>query len=206
MHVARATLQCAATKSDGKRIPCVLQSCSHANSTKSDTYQTMFPAVVNSPLQESFMAKAKADARSLVIRFGVFEVDSQAGELRKQGLKIKLREQAFQVLSLLLERPGQVVSREELQNKLWPADTFVDFDRGLNKAINHLRDALGDSAENPRFIETLPKRGYRFIAPAEESTVSFTPSTPVLTEGASLTINLDSNVTDAFAKPAEAAH
>ena len=153
------------------------------------------------------MAKAKADARSLVIRFGVFEVDSQAGELRKQGLKIKLREQAFQVLSLLLERPGQVVSREELQNKLWPADTFVDFDRGLNKAINHLRDALGDSAENPRFIETLPKRGYRFIAPVEESTVSFTPSTPVLTEEAPLTIsNIDSNVTDAPAKTAEAAH
>src|SRR5437879_1719035 len=132
----------------------------------------MFPAVVNSPLQELFMAKANPDARSGIIRFGTFEIDPQAGELRKQGLKIKLRDQAFQVLSMLLERPGQVVSREELQNKLWPADTFVDFDRGLNKAINHLRDALGDSAESPRFIETLPKRGYRFIASVESPPVA----------------------------------
>ena len=99
------------------------------------------------------------------IRFGVFEVDQQAGELHRQGLRIKLREQPFQILLLLVAHPGEVVSREELQKQLWPADTFVDFDRGLNKAVNHLRDALGDSAENPRFIETLPKRGYRFIAP-----------------------------------------
>src|ERR1700751_2174972 len=83
---------------------------------------------------------------------------------RKHGLRIKLRDQPFQILLLLLARPGEVVSREELQKQLWPADTFVDFDRGLNKAVNHLRDALGDSADSPRFIETLPKRGYRFIA------------------------------------------
>jgi len=101
------------------------------------------------------------------ISFGLFEVDQHAGELRKQGLRIKLRDQPFQILLLLLARPGEVVSREELQKKLWPADTFVDFDRGLNKAVNHLRDALGDSAESPRFIETLPKRGYRFIAPVD---------------------------------------
>jgi len=101
------------------------------------------------------------------ISFGLFEVDQHAGELRKQGLRIKLRDQPFQILLLLLARPGEVVSREELQKKLWPADTFVDFDRGLNKAVNHLRDALGDSAESPRFIETLPKRGYRFIAPLD---------------------------------------
>jgi TolB-like protein len=99
-----------------------------------------------------------------LIRFGSFEVDPQAGELRKQGLRIKLREQPFKILTLLLARPGQVVSRDELQKKLWPPDTFVDFDRALNKAINHLREALCDSAESPRFIETLPKRGYRFIA------------------------------------------
>jgi DNA-binding winged helix-turn-helix (wHTH) protein len=98
------------------------------------------------------------------IRFGAFEVDVHTGELRKQGVRIKLREQPFQILQLLLERPGEVVSRDELQKRLWPGDTFVDFDRGLNKAVNHLRDALGDSAESPRFIETLPKRGYRFIA------------------------------------------
>ena len=101
------------------------------------------------------------------IRFGVFEVDLHTGELRKQGLRIKLRDQPFQILLLLLAHPGEVVSRDELQKQLWPADTFVDFDRGLNKAVNHLRDALGDSAENPRFIETLPKRGYRFIAPVD---------------------------------------
>jgi serine/threonine-protein kinase len=101
------------------------------------------------------------------IRFGVFEVDLESGDLRKQGLRIKLRDQPLQILLMLLEHPGQVASREELQGKLWAADTFVDFDRGLNKAINHLREALGDSAESPRFIETLPKRGYRFIAPVD---------------------------------------
>ena len=101
------------------------------------------------------------------IRFGLFEVDPHTGELRKQGLKIKLRDQPFQILMLLLARSGEVVSRDELQKQLWPADTFVDFDRGLNKAVNHLRDALGDSAESPRFIETLPKRGYRFVAPVD---------------------------------------
>ena len=101
------------------------------------------------------------------IRFGVFEVDLHTGELRKQGLRLKLRDQPFQILLLLLAHPGEVVSRDELQKQLWPGDTFVDFDRGLNKAVNHLRDTLGDSAESPRFIETLPKRGYRFIAPVD---------------------------------------
>lgn len=99
-----------------------------------------------------------------MVRFGVFEVDLRTGELRKHGLKIKLRDQSFQVLKLLLDRPGQLVTREELQRNLWAGDTFVDFDRGLNKAINRLRAALGDSAAAPQFIETLPKRGYRFIA------------------------------------------
>ncbi len=103
----------------------------------------------------------------LPIRFGIFEVDLQAGELRKQGYKVKLQEQPFQVLVMLFERPGEVVTREELQKKLWPADTFVDFERGLNRAINKLREALGDDADSPRFIETLPRRGYRFVAPVE---------------------------------------
>jgi TolB-like protein/DNA-binding winged helix-turn-helix (wHTH) protein/Tfp pilus assembly protein PilF len=96
--------------------------------------------------------------------FGVFEVDLRAGELRKHGLRIRLQEQPFQVLGMLLERAGQVVTREELQKKLWPADTFVDFDHGLNKAVNKIRDALGDSAESPRFVETVARRGYRFLA------------------------------------------
>jgi TolB-like protein/DNA-binding winged helix-turn-helix (wHTH) protein/Tfp pilus assembly protein PilF len=101
------------------------------------------------------------------IRFGVFEVDVQSGELRRQGTRVKLQEQPFQALALLLEHPGKVLTREEFQKKLWPNNTFVDFDRGLNKAINRLREALGDDADNPRFIETLPQRGYRFIAPVQ---------------------------------------
>ncbi len=100
-----------------------------------------------------------------VFRFGTFEVDVRAGEVHKQGVKIKVQEQPFQVLTLLLQRPGQVISREELRSQIWPADTFVDFDNSLNTSINKLREALGDSADNPRFIETLPRRGYRFIAP-----------------------------------------
>ena len=98
------------------------------------------------------------------LRFGVFEVDPRAGELRKHGLRVRLQEQPFQVLAMLLERAGQVVTREELQKKLWPADTFVDFDHGLNKAVNKIRDALGDSAESSRFVETVARRGYRFLA------------------------------------------
>jgi len=98
------------------------------------------------------------------LRFGVFEVDLRAGELHKHGLRIRLQEQPFQLLALLLERPGQVVTREELQKKLWPADTFIDFDHGLNKAVNKIRDALGDSAESPRYVETVARRGYRFLA------------------------------------------
>src|SRR6266566_132012 len=100
-----------------------------------------------------------------ILRFGVFEVDLRAGELRKQGKRIKLQEQPFQVLAVLLQRPGEVVTREELRSQNWPPDTFVDFDNSLNTAINKLREALGDSADNPRFIETLPRRGYRFITP-----------------------------------------
>lgn len=104
------------------------------------------------------------------MRFGAFEVDLSSGELHKHGIKIRLQEQPFQILVLLLEHPGEVVTREELRQKLWPADTFVDFDVGLNSAILRLRNALGDSAENPRFIDTLPRRGYRFIASVTEIT------------------------------------
>jgi eukaryotic-like serine/threonine-protein kinase len=100
-----------------------------------------------------------------LLRFGVFEVDLRAGELRKQGVRIKLQEQPFRVLTVLLQRPGDVVTREELRNQNWPPDTFVDFDNSLNTAINKLREALDDSADNPRFIETLPRRGYRFLVP-----------------------------------------
>jgi len=98
------------------------------------------------------------------LRFGVFELDPRAGELRKHGLRVRLQEQPFQVLAMLLEHPGEVLTREELQRKLWPADTFVDFDHGLNKAINKIREALSDSADSPRFVETVARRGYRFLA------------------------------------------
>jgi len=98
------------------------------------------------------------------LRFGVFELDLRAGELRKHGLQVHLQEQPFQILAMLLEHPGEVVTREELQKKLWPADTFVDFDHGLNKAISKIREALSDSAESPRFVETVARRGYRFLA------------------------------------------
>jgi DNA-binding winged helix-turn-helix (wHTH) protein/Flp pilus assembly protein TadD len=100
-----------------------------------------------------------------ILRFGAFELDLRAGELRKKGVRIKLQEQPLHVLTVLLQRPGGVVTREDLRSEVWPADTFVDFDNSLNTAINKLREALGDSADNPRFIETLPRRGYRFIAP-----------------------------------------
>lgn len=99
------------------------------------------------------------------VQFGLFEVDLQVREMRKSGVKIKLNEQPFQVLTVLLERPGEVVTREELQTRLWPADTFVDFDLSLNSAVKKLRQALGDESDNPRFVETLYRRGYRFIAP-----------------------------------------
>src|SRR5438045_5731870 len=97
------------------------------------------------------------------LRFGVFEVDLRTGQLTKSGLRLRLQEQPFQVLAMLVERPGELVSREELRSRLWPR-TIVDFDHGLNKAINKIREALGDSAENPRFVETVARRGYRFLA------------------------------------------
>ena len=109
------------------------------------------------------MAQAAANPR--VVRFGLFELDLDARELRKSGVRIKLQEQPFQILAMLVERPGAIVTREELQKKLWPGDTFVDFDLSLNSAVKKLRQALNDDSENPRFVETLYRRGYRFIAP-----------------------------------------
>jgi Tol biopolymer transport system component/DNA-binding winged helix-turn-helix (wHTH) protein len=107
------------------------------------------------------------DQPSRQVRFGEFELDLQTAELRNNGSKFTLQDQPFQVLTLLLENPNRLVTRDELRKKLWPGDTFVDFDHGLNKAVNRLRETLGDSAEHPRFIETIPRRGYRFIAPVD---------------------------------------
>jgi DNA-binding winged helix-turn-helix (wHTH) protein/tetratricopeptide (TPR) repeat protein len=115
-----------------------------------------------------------------VFRFGTFEVDLRTREMRKQGVRIKIQGQPFHVLTLLLQRPGEMVTREELRSKIWQSDTFVDFDNGLNTSINRLREALGDSAESPRYIETLPRRGYRFIAPVTTDEVQ----TPVTTSAA----------------------
>src|SRR5690242_7514204 len=102
-----------------------------------------------------------------VVRFAPFEVDLVAAELRKRGRKVPLQDQPFKLLALLLQRPGELVTREELQRALWPGDTFVEFDEGLNKAIQKLRQALDDSTDKPQFIETLPRKGYRFIAAVE---------------------------------------
>ena len=112
-----------------------------------------------------------------VLRFGTFEVDVRSGEVRKQGVRVKVQDQPLQVLTVLLQRPGEVVTREELRSQVWPTDTFVDFDNSLNTSINKLREALGDSADSPRFIETLPRRGYRFLAPVEKN--SQTPTAGV---------------------------
>jgi cholera toxin transcriptional activator len=118
--------------------------------------------VVNRPMPD-----IQGNHSGRIARFGVFELDLSAGELRKNGAKLRLQEQPFQVLALLLERAGDVVTREEMRQKLWPADTFVDFDHSLNTAVNKLRETLGDSASSPRYIETLARRGYRFIAPVQ---------------------------------------
>lgn len=112
-----------------------------------------------------------------VARFGSFEVDLRAGELRKKGVRIRLQEKPFQMLSALLEHPGELITREALRQRLWSSDTFVDFDGSLNTAVGKLREALGDSAENPRFVETVPRRGYRFIAPVEKQSSSLPAAT-----------------------------
>ncbi len=120
-------------------------------------------------------------------RFGVFEADAATGELRKQGMRIKLNVQPFQVLMMLLARPGEVLTREEIARELWPEGTFVDHEHGVNSAVNRIRDALGDSAKSPRFLETLARRGYRFVAPVERmvEAAEEPPSLPVAPEAAS---------------------
>jgi len=135
--------------------------------------------------------------------FGIFEVDLRAGELRKRGLRVRLQQQPFQVLAMLLEHTGEVVSREDLQRALWPADTFVDFDHGLNKAVNKIREALGDSAENPRFVETVARRGYRFIADLKVAEAAPAPSPELPPEPQPATDTRDpQDFADAFAKVA----
>jgi cholera toxin transcriptional activator len=112
-------------------------------------------------------------------RFGVFEADAITGELRKKGIRIKLNAQPLQVLFMLLEQPGQLLTREEISRTLWPDGTFVDYEHGVNSAVNRIREALGDRAANPRFVETLARRGYRFVAPVERIAVGDDPSPAV---------------------------
>src|SRR5207245_4157094 len=102
-------------------------------------------------------------ASQAIVRFGAFELDQAAGELRRDGVKVRLQEQPLQILQILLEQPGKVITREDLRKRVWPSDTFVDFDHAINNAIKRLREALVDNAETPRFLETLPRRGYRFL-------------------------------------------
>jgi Tol biopolymer transport system component/DNA-binding winged helix-turn-helix (wHTH) protein len=142
--------------------------------TTADVYWTGIQAVVNCGYRKSEITLGRlvvpeAAQSSSFLRFGAFELDLRAGELRRQGLKIKLQEKPLRILAILVEHSGEVVTREELREQLWPADTFVDFDHSINTAINKLREALGDSAENPRLIETLPRHGYRFIGPVGPS-------------------------------------
>jgi DNA-binding winged helix-turn-helix (wHTH) protein len=111
------------------------------------------------------MPEPRSDRR---YRFGLFEADEATGELRRQGIRIKINAQPFQVLTLMLARPGELLTRDEIARSLWPEETFVDFDHGVHSAINRIREALGDSAANPRFVETLARRGYRFVAPVEQ--------------------------------------
>src|SRR2546430_7945694 len=120
-----------------------------------------------------------AETQRRLARFGVFEVDLRSSELRRHGVDVRIQVQPFRILGLLLERAGEIVTREELRERLWPTE-FVDFDHSLNTAIRKLREALGDSAENPRFVETLARRGYRFIAPVSWDTAETTPKKPRL--------------------------
>src|SRR5246500_2499531 len=113
-------------------------------------------------------------------RFGVFEFDARSGELRRAGIPIKLRDQSSRILVYLLEHAGQMVTREELRQYLWPSDTFVDFDHSLNTAVMKLREALGDSADKPLYIETIPKRGYRFVAPVSSGLAMETRNSPAV--------------------------
>src|SRR5215831_14592734 len=136
---------------------------------------------------------ASSSASLEVFRFGEFEVDLRSRELRRESVSVRLPDQSFEVLAMLLERPGELVAREEIQKRLWSADTFVDFDHGLNNAVNRLRDALGDSAEAPLFVETLPRRGYRFIGIVEgisedsqdETRGDVLPGTPTVLQSSS---------------------
>src|SRR5512142_83908 len=146
--------------------------------TKEQSQQPFSAAYTISPSAMMIAMPSQQTVRRF--RFGMFEADTATGELRKAGVRLRLQDQPFQVLVALLERPGEVLTREELRQKLWSDGTFVDFDHSLNSIINKLREVLGDSAANPRFIETLARRGYRFLAPVSVTSEN-TAQTPAVT-------------------------
>jgi DNA-binding winged helix-turn-helix (wHTH) protein len=137
------------------------QHCQSASCQKNAAHDGIYRSVI--------MSVMAVEQSRKIYRFGVFEADSGSGELRKSGVRMRVQDQPFQVLLVLLQRSGEVVTREDLRQKLWPSDTFVDFDHSLNTIVNKLREALGDSASNPRFIQTIAKRGYRFLISVEQT-------------------------------------
>src|SRR5580658_7587157 len=133
----------------------------------------LFRSCIGPNLHRLHLSKAMADLMSDLrqakrYRFGVFEADAATGELRRQGMRVKLNAQPFQILLMLLNRPGELITRDEISRVLWPEGTFVDYEHGVNSAVNRIREALGDTASSPRFVETLARRGYRFVAPVEQ--------------------------------------
>ena len=137
----------------------------HAHIVASFLLSSCFIRIRRDTLLARVMPSPPPNHEARILRSGVFEIDLDSGELRKNGARIRLQEQPFQVLALLLQNAGQVVTRDQLRQQIWPADTFVDFDHSLNTAVNKIRESLGDSASNPCFVETIARRGYRFIAP-----------------------------------------
>lgn len=152
------------------------------------------------------MTERIADSRvARRYRFGVFEADGVTGELRRQGILIKLNAQPFQVLQMLLERPGELLTREEIAKELWPDGTFVDYEHGLNSAVNRIREALGDSASNPRFVVTLARRGYRFVAPVERIGPGENATVPLAESSSLVATEQTSTVQPAMEQSAEPA-
>lgn len=152
------------------------------------------------------MLSPQASPTSKVVRFGVFEADLATGELRKSGVRVRLQEQPFQLLALLLERPGEMLTREDLQRKLWPGDTFVDFDHSLNTAVNKIREALGDSASTPAYVETVARRGYRFIGTINPETINRGTIDPRANDSGAATVAAALPMKDASGSKAAAFH
>ena len=141
--------------------------CSRANDCLRESYLSISSPVRDAIASGRLTHEATSMGFPTRLRFGVFEMDLQAGELRKQGVKLKLQDQPFQILAAMIQKQGEIVTREDLRQRLGASDAFGDFDHLVNKAVNKIREVLGDASDSPRFVETLPRRGYRFLAPVE---------------------------------------